>query len=299
VFSRYQVVDFCVLFAFGGGFLGVNMVVTFKVVTRGEWVGKCDDLLKMDKMTIDGDLDYDNLSDLERELGLPPGSMKSIPIYARVPAADAIQKVLQMERASLFRPGLYYIVLADLVGNTNFNAKYGNAEADKRVEWFHTAAIQAIGSVNVSNYVTFSKTIGDASLLIFSSVRDVILWSNSFTELLENYDQEYQMSVEEELPEMDSQQLEQQVSDFSLKGRRLVHLGEVSYADKNDPLSLAVSQTFKMEKAFSETMLGCTEIVAKTIRPTLPGLKHKLVENKSIRIAGESNDTMSYYIVPI
>jgi hypothetical protein len=45
-----------------------------------------------------------------------------------------------------------------------------------------------------------------------------------------------------------------------LKARRLVHIGEVRYADVNDPLSLAVSQTFKMEKAFSEVKLGCTEM---------------------------------------
>ncbi len=125
-------------------------------------------------------MDYDNLSELEKSLNLPNNSLKSIPIYARVAAVDAITKVMEMERRSLFRPGLYYIVLADLTGNTKFNAKYGNAHTDIRVQWFHTAAIQSIGEINFSNYVTFNKTIGDASLLIFSSIRDVINWSNKF-----------------------------------------------------------------------------------------------------------------------
>lgn len=97
--------------------------------------------------------EYDDLSAIERHLNLPIGSMKSIPIYARVPAAEAIKKGMEMEKKSLFRPGLYYIVLADLVGNTKFNAEYGNTEADLRVQWFHTAAIEAVGNVDLSNYM--------------------------------------------------------------------------------------------------------------------------------------------------
>jgi hypothetical protein len=245
------------------------------------------------------EIDYDNLSEMEAALNLPKNSLKSIPIYARVPAADAIAKVMEMERKSLFRPGLYYIVLADLVGNTKFNATYGNAHADIRVQWFHTAAIQAIGEIKLYNYVTFSKTIGDASLLIFSSIIDVIQWSNKFSDKLLGFDQEYAMAIYEnelDLP-VDETLKEQQISDFQLKARRLVHAGEVTYADINDPLSLAVSQTFKMEKAFSEIKLGCTEIVATTIRPTLKDIGFILEENKKIVIAGEERESMTYYIV--
>jgi hypothetical protein len=71
---------------------------------------------------------YDDVSGLERYLNVPEGTLRHIPIYARVPAVAAILKVREMEGLSLFRPGLYYIVLADLVGNTAFNAKYGDAE---------------------------------------------------------------------------------------------------------------------------------------------------------------------------
>src|ERR1700731_1647263 len=116
---------------------------------------------------------YDDVAGIERYLNLPEGSLKNIPIYARKPAIDAIMKVKEMEGKSLFRPGLYYIVLADLCGNTAFNAKYGDAEGDVRTEWFHTAAIQSLGEFDMRNYVAFSKTIGDASLLIFSSFEDI------------------------------------------------------------------------------------------------------------------------------
>lgn len=242
---------------------------------------------------------YDNLNDLERELSLPKDSLKSIPIYARVPAAEAIKKVLAMERNSLFRPGLYYIVLADLVGNTQFNVEYGNKEADIRVQWFHTAAIQTLGKIDLSNYVTFSKTIGDAALLIFSSIEDVISWSETFTDVLQTYDQEYETKLRDDSSSdnLDEDVIQAQVAAFSIKARRLVHLGEIRYADKNDPLSLAVSQTFKIEKEFSEIKLGCTEIVASTVKPVLAGLGYTLEKNKLIKIVGEQSESQSYYIV--
>jgi|SRR5690349_12840036 hypothetical protein len=120
---------------------------------------------------------YDNVEELERYLNLPLGTLRNIPIYARVPAVDAIQKVRELESKSLFRPGLYYIVLADLCAHTEFNARYGDAEGDLRVQWFHTAVIQTIGEIDIANYVTFSKTIGDASLIIFSSFKDIFHWS--------------------------------------------------------------------------------------------------------------------------
>src|SRR5580692_5216751 len=134
---------------------------------------------------------YDDVAALERYLNVPDGSLKNIPIYARKAAVDAILKVREMEKTSLFRPGLYYIVLADLCANTAFNTKYGDAEGDVRTEWFHTAAIQSIGEIEVRNYIAFSKTIGDAALLIFSSFLDVYEWSERFSENLKAMTQEY------------------------------------------------------------------------------------------------------------
>jgi class 3 adenylate cyclase len=238
---------------------------------------------------------YDDVGAVERYLNLPTGTLRHIPIYARVPAVDAIIKVKEMEQSSLFRPGLYYIVLADLCGNTAFNAKYGDAEGDVRTEWFHTAAIQAIGEIDLRNYVAFSKTIGDAALLIFSSFFDVHAWSEKFSSILDSMIDEYPENLELRGIEFDDSELERRIADFSLRARRLVHLGEVSYKE-NDPLSLAVSQTFKIEKSFSETDLGCTQSVADAIRPKLGELNLELSKNQSVAIAGLGDDVMTYYI---
>ena len=239
---------------------------------------------------------YDNVAGLERYLNLPQDSLRNIPIYARKPAVDAIIKVKEMENTSLFRPGLYYIVLADLCGNTAFNARYGDAEGDVRIEWFQTAAIQSIGEISVRNYVAFSKTIGDAALLIFSAFQDVYEWSETFSGNLEGMTGEYIENMDTRGVEYDEEELDQRLDDFRLRARRLVHLGEVSYKNDTDPLSLAVSQTFKIEKTFSETDLGCTQPVADAIRPKLSELGLELHENRTVAIAGLGGDVMTYYI---
>lgn len=239
---------------------------------------------------------YDNVEGIERYLNLPPNSLRNIPIYARKPAVDAIIKVKEMEKASLFRPGLYYIVLADLCANTDFNVKYGNAEGNVRIEWFQTSAIKSIGEIAIRNYVAFSKTIGDAALLIFSSFQDVYEWSERFSDNLEGMEGEYPENLEIRGIEYDEDLLEQRIEDFRLRARRLVHLGEVSYKEHSDPLSLAVSQTFKVEKSFSETDLGCTQAVADAIRPKLGELGLELQENQVVKIPGIGEDVMTYYI---
>jgi len=241
---------------------------------------------------------YDNVEGLERYLNLPLNSLRNIPIYARVPAIEAILKVKELEKTSIFRPGLYYIVLADLCGNTEFNAKYGDDEGDVRVQWFQTAVIESIGEINLRNYIAFSKTIGDASLLVFSSFQDVFDWSVRLSENLDALSQEYpgNLNTRGISDHLSDDEAEAIVDDFQLRAKRLVHLGEVSYKENSDPLCLAVSQTFKIEKGFSETDLGCTQAVADAIRPKLWQLQAELQENQLMNIPGIEGEVMTYYV---
>lgn len=247
-------------------------------------------------MTFNYDL-YDDVEGLERYLNVPKGALRNIPIYARVPAVNAIKRVREMEASTLFRPGLYYIVLADLRGNTAFNAKYGNAEGDVRVEWFQTAVIQSIGEISLENYVAFSKTIGDASLLIFSAFRDVFRWSKQLSRNLEALVDEYPENLQTRGVDIEDGSLDERLADFDLKARRLVHLGEVSYKEQIDPLSLAVSQTFKIEKVFDRDDLGCTQSVLDAIRPTLAELRITAQENTVVTIPGAREPSMTYYLM--
>lgn len=242
---------------------------------------------------------YDDVQALERYLNLPEGGLSNIPIYARKPAVDAIIKVQEMEKKTQFRPGLYYIVLADLRGNTAFNAKYGNAEGDVRVEWFQTTVVQTIGEIDIHNYVAFNKTIGDAALVIFSSFADVLAWSKRLTTNLSGLAAEYPENLEIRGVDVDHDVLEQQVMDFDLKARRLVHIGEVSYKGVSDPLCLAVSQTFKIEKAFDGDELGCTQAVRDVAGPLASELGIEFQINRaSVTLPGQQDPTSTYYVVP-
>lgn len=97
--------------------------------------------------------------------------------------------------------------------------------------------------------------------------------------------------------DLDPETLEERLAEFDLRARRLVHLGEVSYKEQIDPLSLAVSQTFKIEKAFDRDDLGCTEAVPEAVRPTLPSLGAVAQDNLPVTIAGSDRPSMTYYIV--
>jgi class 3 adenylate cyclase len=240
---------------------------------------------------------YDDVHGLERFFNLPAGSLRNIPIYARKGVVDAIIKVRELENSTIFRPGLYYIVLADLCSNTAFNAAYGDVEGDVRTEWFHTAAIKSIGQIELRNYVAFSKTIGDAALMIFSSFQDVFQWSEAFSINLDGLSKEYRENLHiRGVSADDHPDFERMVQDFALRARRLVHLGEVSYKEEVEPLSLAVNQTFKMEKIFAETDLGCTQAVANAVTPKLHALGVQLFENQRITVPGIDGEVMTYYI---
>lgn len=245
---------------------------------------------------------HDELDKVEDNLNIARGSLGSVPDYARVPAINAVKRVLEMQKKSLFRPGLHYIVLADIEKNTNFSINYGDAHADIRDQWFHTAVIEALGGIELANYANFTKTIGDASLIMFSSIGDVIAWSKKLNVILDVYNTEYATKARNDtLPAhiQDTKKIEKQIKDFTLRVRRIVHLGEVQYVDEYDPLSLAVSQTFKVEKEFDKTELGCTGRVAEIVEPTLIEYGYTLKKNKNIHIPGKKEVEMSYYILPV
>ncbi|MFW2351095.1 hypothetical protein [Qipengyuania sp.] len=238
---------------------------------------------------------FEDIERLENYLGLPKGGLANIPGYALPEAVSAIKKVQELERSRQFRPGLYYIVLADLMDATRFSNIFGNEALKRRIELFHIACVQAIGELDLKNYVAFSKNIGDATLLIFSSFSDVYAWSNKLTSALEDlsdaYEAEFEFDHGTELSESDSKRL-------AFLARRLVHLGEVSYIKDIDPVSLAVSQTFHLEKNFKKTELGCTEIVVDAITPLLKELSAKAVDTgKKVNLSGSDRKIKSFYIV--
>lgn len=161
-------------------------------------------------------LTFHDLDQIQREF------LKYAPDYAQTEAAEAIWKVRELQIQGVIRDGVYYIVLLDLVGSTKYSAEHGNDAVKRRIEQFVTASFTALNC-----YVgLFVKEIGDAVLYIFQHFPDILRWKGRLDEELSS--------------------LSQYVA-LPFVARTCIHIGEVSLHGVN-PLSLAVSQTFKMEK---------------------------------------------------
>jgi hypothetical protein len=82
---------------------------------------------------------------------------------------------------------------------------------------FHTCVIESLGQPDLENYGAFIKTIGDASLLIFSSFKDVYGWSLTLDKNLASMTREYPESLEIRAIDYDDETLDERLKDFSMK----------------------------------------------------------------------------------
>lgn len=196
--------------------------------------------------------------------GLSRETMDLIPAKAREGAAAAVQKIRELERHSQLRPGLYYIVLMDLCGSTTSLDRLGQDLGTKRIQAFVLAAIQALDKVRLRSTALPLKDAGDAMLFIFTSFADVVDWwhaAHSEFEAMSDHFLNEHAETNELTPE--------EADVFRIRARTVVHLGEVAFAERANPIANAVSHTFKAEKAFAAGELGCTEVVRTVIEPLI------------------------------
>lgn len=172
--------------------------------------------------------------------------LKYAPAYAKNEASQALSKVLELQAQGVIRNGIYYIVLVDLVGSTKFSAEYGNAKMDERIRHFVSFSFQALNASKIRNTCIFLKEIGDAVLFVFQHFPDILKWRNEFQKNLDIF--------------------KSHTEPYIL--RTCIHVGEVSLNGVN-PISLAISQTFKMEKAINAGQIGLTETAYNIAWPTI------------------------------
>jgi hypothetical protein len=200
--------------------------------------------------------DFSKLTGLSRE------TLEMIPAKARDGAAAAVQKIRVLERHSQLRPGVYYIVLVDLCGSTNSLDKLGQNLGTQRIQAFVLSSIQALDKVKLRSTALPLKDAGDAMLFIFTSFSDVVDWWRAAHLEFEAMSDHF-LTEHAETHEMS----EEEAKVFRIRARTVVHLGEVAFPDKSNPIALAVSHTFKAEKHFDAGELGCTEVVRMVIEP--------------------------------
>jgi hypothetical protein len=233
----------------------------------------------------------EKFKDIDEYLRLPSGSFDKIPGYVKQSAKEAIYRVREMERKTLFRPGLYYILLIDMIESTKLIGEVGHEIAKRKIEWFITACVETLGQIRPENFSLFVKDIGDATLFIFSSIDDLLNWIEVAEENFQFFGSS-KLFVEhfKDNPDVGGKSL------LEINTRKVIHLGEVRYHDKSDPISLAISQIFKIEKSVGKNEIGCTDIVARTIKPYLNDRSLTLVKKDRILIPNDNEESILWLI---
>jgi class 3 adenylate cyclase len=214
-------------------------------------------------------VEYVDLESVKKEF------LQYAPTYALEEAKEAIERVSELQSQGILRSGLYYVVLADLVGSTSFGATHGNPALRDRIEWFVRSSLRAVASTRLTNTALFLKEIGDAVLWVFQHFPDVLKWSHNFqSELLS---------------------CPRPIEPILI--RTCVHLGEV-YLDGVNPLSLAVSQTFKMEKEVGASELVLTEPAYSVAWPSIARAYHAFEPAGSATLPGFTSPVNLYRLCP-
>lgn len=203
-------------------------------------------------------IEYYDLDKIQKEF------LKYAPAYAQNEAAQAIWKVRELQSQGVIRDGVYYIVLLDLVGSTKYAAEKGNEAAMLRIEQFVSASFSALNSSTNKNISLFIKEIGDAVLYIFQHFPDILEWKSE---------------LDKELFHLGK------LLDDPIVLRTCVHIGEVSLNGVN-PLSLAVSQTFKMEKSVAGGDLVLTDPAYHIAWPSIARAYHAFQPYGSVELDG-------------
>lgn len=211
---------------------------------------------------------YVDLEQLQKEF------LKYAPVYAQEDASKALQKVIELQTQGLIRNGIYYIVLVDLVGSTKYSAKYGNSKGGDRIENFVKYSFKSLHGITLHNIGLFVKEIGDAVLFLFQHFPDILTWRNEFQQHLD--------IISNDEP-------------FIL--RTCVHIGEVAFNGVN-PISLAISQTFKMEKTVNAGDITLTEPAYHVAWPTIERAYKGFSEAGNVSLDG-FKDPVNLYKVNI
>lgn len=201
-------------------------------------------------------LQYYDLEEIRSEF------LKYAPAYARGEASAALDKIIELQSQGIIRDGIYYIVLVDIVGSTKFAAEFGNTRLSERIKTFVTHSFKALSESQIKNSAIFLREIGDAVLFIFQHFPDVLKWRDNL--------QKYMDIVGGNTP-------------YSL--RTCVHVGEVTLEGVN-PITLAVSQTFKMEKTVQPNDIVLTDPAYHVAWPTVMRAYHGFSNYGAVELDG-------------
>ena len=194
------------------------------------------------------------------------------PAYAIEEASKALEKVEDLHMQGVLHNGLYYIVLVDLVGSTNYQNEFGNEEANNRIKIFITMAIQAIKETHLESISLYIKELGDAVLMIFQHFPDILRWLYTMKKFLNDFEE---------------------TTKKPFGHRTIIHAGEISLEGVN-PVCLAVSQLFKLEKNVNQGEIVLTNSAYQLAYPSIVRSYHGFEHYKNVVVNGYNGSLELY-----
>lgn len=180
-----------------------------------------------------------------------------------------------MKTQSGIQDGIYYIVLADLVGSTKFGARMGNDALSARVQAFVAASKEALEHAKMgSNSGRFLKSVGDGVLIAFNHFPDVVQWQMEFDGTLSLAPNQHE----------------------PFQARVCVHAGEVRIED-GELSTLAINQVFKMEKKVGAGEVVLSDTAHKLALPSLYPRQCEFEEYGTVRLDGYAHPVKLHRLV--
>ncbi len=213
-------------------------------------------------------ISYYPLEEIHREI------QKYSPVNAHRDTEQAISKVAELQKQGVIKNGLFYIVLVDLADSTKYVAVHGNQKASLRIKNFVTSTADALKEARISNVGVFVKEIGDAVLFIFQHFPDILRWKARLDDLMARCCTE----------------------DEPMQVKTCIHIGEI-FLDGVNPLSLAVSQTFKMEKSVRSGDIVLSNLAYMVAWPAVARAHHGFEVYGTVELDGFKEPLMLHKLV--
>jgi len=222
---------------------------------------------------VKGNQEPQEITERERALVDLPKELRDIIL-------ETSEKIRKLEEEKKVEPGLYYIVLIDLVGSTAAAGQLDPQENIDRNNKFIEFTRNAINN-NSRNSINYLLQQKDASLILFSNFEDILDWQKQVMESLKNYNDECDREGKDSV--------------YKMYCKIAIQAGEVHFY-KADPIALAVDQVFKIEKYLVGGNFAITDRVREVILPRINS--GKLISEKltEIKIDGEENSKPLWHI---
>ncbi len=186
---------------------------------------------------------------------------------------ESSKAIKKLQKDKGLKPGLYFILLIDLVGSTYAASQMDANDNIRRIRQFITFTKQSINkkSRNKIKYLVQQK---DASLIIFSNFDDILDWFKKITKLLQKYNEMCDITRRSKV--------------YKMEYKIAIHAGEVHF-EIEDPIALAVDQVFKIEKNLVANNFAISDRVREIIRNRINGGKIHSNKIMDLDLIGEEN----------